>query len=201
MGDTLLPPRQLDAQRAASLWDETLTFLERGKREDEAGNYSSAIVLFSAGVDGLRALSNVSKRDDILQQYQEILQQYSARIQELHMLLLQSTATATAAAAARAATPAGQPNSEPAASALAQGRLCAELAILADQAGEPEDETIKLYMAAAEHYMAAMKLDEDASARAQHRTRLMGLLERAEALKNPSAAAGASERARAPAAL
>jgi len=155
MGDTLLPPRQLDAQRAASLWDETLTFLERGKREDEAGNYSSAIVLFSAGVDGLRALSNVSKRDDILQQYQEILQQYSARIQELHMLLLQSTATATAAAAARAATPAGQPNSEPAASALAQGRLCAELAILADQAGEPEDETIKLYMAAAEGFLRA----------------------------------------------
>ena len=67
MAETLLPPRQLDAQRAASLWDETLTFLERGKREDEAGNYSSAIVLFSAGVDGLRALSNVSKRDDILQ--------------------------------------------------------------------------------------------------------------------------------------
>ena len=69
------------------------------------------------------------------------------------MLLLQSTATATAAAAA---TPAGQPNSEPAASALAQGRLCAELAILADQAGEPEDETIKLYMAAAEHYDDAL---------------------------------------------
>jgi len=81
--------------------------------------------------------------------------------------------------------------SAPAAAALAQGRLCAELAIAADEAGERDKETIALYTAAVEHYMAALKLDADDSARVQHRARLTMLLERAEALKQPTGCAAA----------
>ena len=207
--DDLLPPRELlelEAQRATTLWDETLTFLEKGKREDEAGNYSSAILLFSEGVDGLKALTNVQKREDVLQQYDDILRQYSARIFELHALLLQpgqQQQQPTPAAVVESGQPVGAagtpPAPPPAAAALAQGRLCAELAIAADEAGERDEETINLYTAAAEHYLAALKLEDGEAARTQHRGRLTRLLERAEVLKNPAAAAAARAAAPTPA--
>ena len=69
MAAALLPPRvleELEAQRAASLWDETLTFLERGKREDTAGDHRAAAILIAEGLEGLHALAELSKREAVL---------------------------------------------------------------------------------------------------------------------------------------
>ena len=182
------PPRvleELDAQRAASLWDETLNFLEAGKREDEAGNYSSAILLFSEGVDGLKALSSVNKREDVLREYEQIFHDYSKRIRELHELL--SSSPQAAAKSVAVGHPVESTSfAQPAASELAQGRLCAELAISADEAGERDADTIALYMTAAEHFLAALKLEDEESSKVQYRAKLTMLLERAESLKNPA---------------
>ena len=116
-------------------------------------------------MDGLEALADVDKREDVLSNYRTILAQYTQRIQELHALLAARVPMGTPVAEADAddaRDKANEPSAPSAAAAvLSQGRLCAELAIQADEAGEARDETIKLYTTAAEMYMQALRLDAE----------------------------------------
>ena len=192
------PPRALEelaAARQAELWDSSLSFLERGKAEDTAGKYRDAFILYSEGVDGLLALSEVSKREDVLSSYEAIVSQFQRRLQELRQILSKPTAigdNSAPAPAAEVASPASAPAAaaaiaapaKPGAAALAQARLCVELAVSADEAGDASaEETVKLYTAAVESYFEALKLEDDEAARAQHRTTVAHLLERAETLR------------------
>lgn len=69
----------------------------------------------------------------------------------------------------------------------ATARLCAELAIQADEAGNEQEEAIKLYTQAAESYLKALRLMPETSPdKAAYRSTLAGLLDRAEQLKNIS---------------
>ena len=90
------PPRALEilaAKRQGELWESTLTLLERGKAEDAAGNWQAAAILYSEGLTGLEALSQVSKREDVLASYHAIVEQYTKRLSELHFLMAQAQAT------------------------------------------------------------------------------------------------------------
>ena len=172
----------------------------QGKREDEAGNYSAAIILFSEGIDGLRAMSDAAMREDNRLRYESIVDEYAARVQELHTLLLRGAQPTVVPSglsvepSTPSASAATEPSTDGMASALAQGRLCAELALQADEAGDRDDETVRLYTTAAEHYMGALKLDSDESARAQHRAMLTMCIERAEVIKKlPHAPAPTSQ--------
>jgi hypothetical protein len=193
------PPRALEmlaAQRVQELWDSSLTFLERGKAEDDAGAHAAAAILYSEGIEGLQALGEVSKREDVLASYEAIVMQYSARLEELRRLLLaqrqqQDAARATqqqsgpaASAASTTSAAAGAGTAAPVStSPLAQARLCAELAMHADESGVHDSETAQLYTQAAEQYLKALRLESEEGPKAQHRKLLTQLLERAEQLK------------------
>ena len=224
------PPRALEilaAKRQAELWDSTLSFLERGKAEDEAGNYAAAAILISEGIAGLEALSEVSKREDVLAQYTTILGQYTQRLQELRTLAHTQAAQAVAiglpmgtpvpvpasaeaedvsdASAPAASAPAADsssvaPSDSAKAAPLAQGRLCLELAMSADEQGFRDEETVALYTAAAEHYFEALKLESEEEAQARHRATVKAMLERAEQLKHGPRAAPPAAAAEAPSA-
>ena len=199
------PPRALEmlaAKRQGELWESTLTLLERGKAEDAVGNWQAAAILYSEGLTGLEALSQVSKREDVLANYQAIVEQYTKRLSELHSSVMQGQATpqiamglpvaqavatpastSSAAASTAAAAPAAAPAESPSAAPLAQGRLCLELAMHADESGIHDEQTVGLYTAAAEHYFEALKLETDEEARTRHRSTVTMMLERAETLK------------------
>ena len=244
------PPRALEilaAQRQAELWDTSLSFLERGKAEDAKGDHRSALLLISEGIQGLLALSEVSKRDDVRSSYETIVAQYQNRLKQLRQILhspppavpvvmghavdvsdapppqdtggilgpsaapAQAVAPAVAAPSASDEPQVTAPSApDPVAAALAQGRLCVELAVTADESGDsPAKDIAELYTAAAEHYFEALKLEPDDTLRAQHRGTLANILERAEKLKGlklrqgsdgGAGAANASSQAEAPAA-
>ena len=177
------PPRALEMlaqRRQAELWESTLGFLERGKAEDALGNYAAAAILISEGLSGLEALGEASKRDDVLASYQEIVAQYTVRLQELRQLAattpiplglpiamdsmhIGAAAPAPVAPAASSSTAAPSPP-DVAAEPLAQGKMCLELAMSADEAGYHDEATVALYTAAAEHYFGALKLETDEAA-------------------------------------
>ena len=180
------------------LWDTSLTFMEKGKAEDAAGNWSAAAILYSEGIEGLQALSEVSKRKDILGSYETIVAKYSQRLVELQQMM-RGSSPVTQAPASNGDSSQSSPLLSPppplppvsaAAAPLAKGRLCMELAVSADESGVQDAETVKLYVSATELYMQALKLEPDEGAKAQHRAIVTKLLERAEALRNPSSASG-----------
>ena len=67
---------------------------------------------------------------------------------------------------------------------LASARLCAELAVQADEAGDQVEDAVKLYTKAAEWYLAALRLVPDTLPdKATHCSTLTALLDRGEQLK------------------
>ena len=208
------PPRALEAlaaQRQAELWDTSLSLLERGKAEDAAGNWRAAYILIAEGVDGLLALSDVTKREDVLNSYETIVSQYQKRLQDLRSLMTVANSMETSGLGATSAAdsiqedtrqpvdvsdaaiattptaisaPAAAPGATAAATSAAQARMCVELAVSADESGEVSaEETVKLYTAAAECYFAALKEEAAEATRAQYRGTLASILERAEMLR------------------
>ena len=122
------PPRalvELAAQRQAELWDSSLSFLERGKAEDTAGNYRDAFILYSEGVDGLLALSEVSKREDVLSSYEAIVAQFQRRLQEIREMLSDQPIAIGYGSSPAPAAEAAPPASAPAAVATAPAKPAA----------------------------------------------------------------------------
>ena len=155
------PPRALEVlaqRRQSELWESTLSFLERGKAEDALGNHAAAAILISEGLTGLDLLREVSKREDIMASYEEIVDQYTARLNELrHLAALPvamglpvgieginvastpPTASPRAASDASSSAPAPAP-SDSSSAPLAQGKMCLELAMSADESGYHDED-------------------------------------------------------------
>ena len=192
---------EIASKRAAELWESTLSFLERGKAEDAAGNYQAAAILISEGLASVEALANVDKREDVMASLAEVVEKNQRRLNELYVILADPAnlpkampappPSKDAASTTPAAASSSKPSPSPAAATLQKGKLCLELAMSADEAGEHDKETIDLYTAAADMYFQALKLEEDPEAQTKHRATVAMMLERAEQLKSGKPAASA----------
>jgi hypothetical protein len=90
------------AARHASLFETTLTLLERGKAEDDAGRPGAAVLLYAEAVGGLEALLELepegSRRHELLVAR---LAEYGERMTELQAIMLRQAAARAAARPAR----------------------------------------------------------------------------------------------------
>ena len=206
----------LAESRLADLWETTLTLLERGKAEDDANNGSAAVLLYSEAVGGLQALLELEENEKRLELLRARLTEYTSRLAQLRTALLQTARTSLADEAEdlanelwgtprdtlslqRQASQELKITSATAASAaaapMASARMCAELAMLADEKGDNAD-AIDHYTEAVEWYLMALKLEPDEKEKAAARKATGVLLQRAEELKRgPQAAPRRRRRA------
>ena len=213
----------LAESRLADLWETTLTLLERGKAEDDASNGSAAVLLYSEAVGGLQALLELEENEKRLELLRARLAEYTSRLAQLRTALLQPARTSLADEAEdlanelwgtprdtlslqRQASQELKITSATAASAaaapMASARMCAELAMLADEKGDNAD-AIDHYTEAVEWYLKALKLEPDEQEKVAARKATGVLLQRAEELKRgphaaPPAAAAPAAAAPAP---
>jgi len=190
-GEPTDPLAAYAAARHADLWETTLALLERGKAEDDAGAASAAALLYSEAIGGLEALLELEPEGRRRELLRERLAEYGARLPELHAISARQTAAARVDPAEQAApaarvNPALRIESSAAARAtsapLASARLQTELAVQADAASDWV-EALELYTLAAEHLLAALRLEDDAAGGAPIRQRLAAVMDRAEQIK------------------
>ena len=202
------PLAALAESRLADLWETTLTLLERGKAEDDANNGSAAVLLYSEAVGGLQALLELEESEKRLELLRARLAEYTSRLAQLRTALLQPARTSLADEAEdlanelwgtprdtlslqRQASQELKITSATAASAaaapMASARMCAELAMLADEKGDNAD-AIDHYTEAVEWYLMALKLEPDEKEK--------GGAEGEACSSGPNSSAGASRAAR-----